>query len=508
MIHHHLRAGGVRRIIELALPHLVKKSSIQRVTLAVGEVTDARWGEALGKSLGAISFEIVCEPAFRYLPDKPPAIASLRRRITKTLTRLAPIPEETLFWMHNPGLARNLVLTDELRRFAAASGVPAVFHHHDFWFENRWSRWRGMRAAGFRSVNAVAEAVFGAGAPMVHATINRSDAAFLDRTRTGAWMPNLTSRQKSSPASEREAARDWLAAKLGDPAPVWLFPTRFLRRKNLAEAVLVTRWLNPEGWLVTTAGVSSSEEAGYARRLESAARRSGWRARFRMLEREDGSAPSIPALLAAAEAVVMSSAQEGFGLPYLEAVAAGRPLIARRLPNVVPDLEVFGFQLPWLYDEIWIDPALLDEKKERARQVAAWKNWRNQIPSSLQKLAGRPPVLERASGRPLPFSRLTLDGQLEVLAHPADESWAFCQHANPDLARWKTSIAEGRFSCASWPREADARIGGRAYAQRFWSAVGHPPEPLTAAACQALQREFIRERLGSPHLYPILFSPQ
>ncbi len=100
--------------------------------------------------------------------------------------------------------------------------------------------------------------------------------------------------------------------------------------------------------------------------------RGGWRRcpawsvariRFRMLDHEDGHAPSIPALLAASEAVVMTSAQEGFGLPYLEAVAARIPLIARRLPNVVPDLESFGFRLPWLYDEVWVDPAMLNEKK-------------------------------------------------------------------------------------------------------------------------------------------------
>jgi glycosyltransferase involved in cell wall biosynthesis len=507
VIHHHLRAGGVRRIIELALPHLVKESSIRRVTLAVGESNDPRWIEALRKSLGAIPLQVVCTPAFRYLPDKPPAVDVLRRRIARTLTQLAPVPEETLFWMHNPGLARNLILTDELRRFSAGCGVPAVFHHHDFWFENRWSRWPGLRAAGFRTVDAVAEAIYGAGAPIVHATINRCDAAFFERRRTGAWMPNLTSRQKPCPAAERDAARRWLTDKLGDAGPVWLFPTRFLRRKNLAESVLVTRWLQPEGWLVTTAGVSSAEEAGYARRLENAARRGGWRARFRMLEHEDGHAPSIPALLAAAEAVVMTSAQEGFGLPYLEAVASGRPLVARRLPNVVPDLEAFGFQLPWLYDEIWIDPALLDEKKERARQRAAWTAWRRQIPTSVQKQTGRPAVLERSVGNLLPFSRLTLDGQLEVLAHPADESWALCRRANPDLARWKTSVAAGRFDRASWPREADAQIGGPAYAQRFWTAIGCPPDPLSASACRALQQAFIRERLGSGHLYPILFSP-
>ena len=43
--------------------------------------------------------------------------------------------------------------------------------------------------------------------------------------------------------------------------------------------------------------------------------------------------------------MMLTSAQEGFGLPYLEAAALRKPLIARHLPNVVPDLLELGFSL-------------------------------------------------------------------------------------------------------------------------------------------------------------------
>jgi hypothetical protein len=355
-------------------------------------------------------------------------------------------------------------------------------------------------------VDAVGESIFGVGASIVHAAINRSDAAFLQERNSGAWMPNLTTRQKPCSADERKGARRWLTERLGSDGPVWLFPTRFLRRKNLAEAVLVTRWLRPDGWLVTTAGVSSPEEAAYARRLEGAAQRGAWRVRFRMLEHEDGRAPAIPALLAASEAVVMTSAQEGFGLPYLEAAAARRPLIARRLPNVVPDLESFGFRFPWLYDEIWVDPALLNEKKERERQTVAWRTWRDTIPGALRKIAGKPLVLKQPSGGPFPFSRLTLAGQLEILSHPADDAWKHCEPWNPELAAWKNQAAVGRLAVPVWPPGADDWIGGAAYAKRFWEAARKDSAPSTAGECHAIQRNFILERLGSEYLYPILFS--
>lgn len=496
----------MRRIIELALPHLVKSSAVRRVTLAVGENADEGWVSNLRRSLGKIPLTIVCEPAFRYQSELKMATGVACRRIAEALGRIAEDPAETLFWFHNPGLARNPFLTGEIRKFAASQRTRVLFHHHDFWFENRWARWPDLRKAGFRTVDAVGELIFGAGAPIGHATINRRDAAFLEHRFPGAWLPNLSRRQKSCSATERKAARRWLAEKLGDAGPVWLFPTRFLRRKNLAEAVLLARWLRPESWLVTTAGVSSPEEAAYARQLESSAKKGKWRVRFRVLENGDKRAPSIPALLAACEAVVMTSAQEGFGLPYLEAVAAGRPLIARRLPNVIPDIESFGFRLPWLYDEVWIDAAVLDEKKERARQIVAWRAWRAAIPGPLQKYAAESAVLKLPAGKPFPFSRLTLAGQLEVLGQPADDVWNQCARWNPDLSRWKTDVSSEEFAVSAWPEGADDFIGGPAYAERFWEAVGTISQRSSATECRAIQRKFIRERLGTEHLYPILFN--
>ena len=103
---------------------------------------------------------------------------------------------------------------------------------------------------------------------------------------------------------------------------MWLLPCRLLRRKNIAEALLLTRWLRPEAWLVTTGGVSSAEEQAYADGLAAAAQTHGWRLRLGILHGDESQKPSVPELLAASEAVLLTSLQEGFGLPYLEAAAA------------------------------------------------------------------------------------------------------------------------------------------------------------------------------------------
>ena len=277
--HNHLRPGGVRRIIELALPYLISGpgASISSVTLAVGDADAADWLEELSLALPGVRLGLFHEPAFRYVSEQQSSPALTRRRIRSALERLVPPARasETILWLQNPGLARNVILVEELAKFSQRRSIPLVAHHHDFWFENRWRRWPEMRASGYRTTAAVARAVFAAGAPACHVAINRLDHSVLRKHLDARWLPNLSGATQPPGALDIAAARRWLAESLGDRAPVWIFPTRFLRRKNLAEAILLTRWLCPEGWFVTTAGVSSSDEAPYARRLEEAARDGG-----------------------------------------------------------------------------------------------------------------------------------------------------------------------------------------------------------------------------------------
>ena len=309
-------------------------------------------------------------------------------------------PAETLFWAQNLALARNLILSDELAKFSARHGLALLSHHHDLWFENRWARWSEMRTCGFRSLAAVARASFAAKARVCHVTINKLDYAVLSKHlgSQAKCLPNLSERGGQPSRARIRAARDWLKSHLGDDCPVWIFPTRFLRRKNLAEAVLLARWLRPDAWFVTTAGVSSREERNYARRLESMALREKWKARFRILD-SNNSAPPIEDIVMASEVMLLTSAQEGFGLPYLEAAAFEKPLIARHLPNVVPDLLELGFSFPHLYEEILIAPDLLDLKSERSRQQRLWREWKAAMPSLCRRLAKRPVLLNSSARR-------------------------------------------------------------------------------------------------------------
>jgi hypothetical protein len=281
-----------------------------------------------------------------------------------------------------------------------------------------------------------------------------------------------------------------------------------LRRKNIGEALLLTRWLRPEAWLVTTGGVSSADEKAYAEKLATAARKHDWRLRLGILSGNGQSTPGVAELMAASEAVLLTSIQEGFGLPNLEAAASSRPLVARRLPNIAPDLAELGFRFPQSYDEILTDPRLFDWDEEFRRQEMLFRTWLQRLPRGVRKVAGVPALLARRTAHPVPFSRLTLTAQLEALGHSPEESWNLCAPLNPFLHGWKQRAATGRLQVSPWPRSAAKRLGGTAYAKCFEQMIRRATQDAgNPAASLSAQEEFIRARLDSAHLFPLLWAP-
>ena len=515
IVHYHLRPGGIRRIIELATPHLLRRfdAKISAVVLACGEANDGKLNDHFQEKLLPTPLEWFIEPAFNYFSEQRPSAAKLTKAVRAAMTKLLhdATADNCLVWAHNLGVGRNLLLTRELVRVCERRHIPLVAHHHDWWFDNRWRRWPEMRRCGFRTLNAVARTIFPRARKLHHVTINHADAHILQRHLPGwvGWLPNLTERVPPPSESRLRWAREWLRGKmkLGD-APIWIVPCRLLRRKNVAEALLLKRWLRPESWLVTSGGVSSADEQPYADDLGAAANRHQWRLRMGLLQGDQTNKPSVAELLAISEVVLLTSLQEGFGLPYLEAAVAERPLIARALPNIAPDLAQFGFRFPQLYEELLIDPCLFDWNAERQRQQRLLHGWQRQLPSTCRARVGEPSLLA-AHGQPsvVPFSRLTLTAQLEVLAQPREFSWNSCAPLNPFLIEWQKRAGQQRFKITSWPPEATDWLSGPAYARRFAKILRATPSGAPARmAGVAAHEDFIEEKIGSEHLFPLLWA--
>ena len=471
ILHYHLRPGGIRRIIELATPHLVKANrAIENVILASGEKADSKWKKFFENKVAPTPLSFFIEPSFNYLSEQNATAPDVTRQIREGVKKLFAESngENTLVWMHNPGIARNLILNRELVRECESKNIRVISHHHDLWFDNRWLRWPEMQRFGFRSLDSAASAIFPPASNVRHFTINRSDATRLQKyfgKRIG-WLPNLSERTPPPKTERLREARVWLQRCIRDKkAPVWILPCRLLRRKNIAEALLLVRWLRPRAWLVTTGGASSADEQFYFDKLSAAAQQHHWRLRLGILAGDEARKPSVAELLAVSEAVMLTSIQEGFGLPYLEAAASRRPLIARAIPNIAPDLDRFGFRFPQCYEEILIAPELFDWKKEFQRQTKLFETWREQLPRVCRRLTGEPVLLAADENpQPVPFSRLTLSAQIEVLSKPARESWEKCAPFNPFLVEWKRRATSGKLKITPWPRSADAWLSGAAYA--------------------------------------------
>jgi glycosyltransferase involved in cell wall biosynthesis len=514
IVHHHFRPGGVRRVIELATPHLVTHwpGTIRAIVLATGEAPDPAWLRTFRAHLPSTPIKVLVQPAFGYVSELKTDGETIRRHVLDGLLKLLRETrhDDSLIWAHNLGLGRNLHLARELTFNCHCCNIPLIAHHHEWWFENRWHHFTAMRNSGFRKLSTVASAVL-AGSPHIsHAVINQADARVLEKHFPGlaGWLPNPVESTAPPSTPRVRAARGWLSQQLGGKAPVWLLPCRLLRRKNIAEALLLTRWLRPEAWLVTTGGVSSAEEQAYADTLAAAAQTQGWRLRLGILQGDETQKPTVPELFAASEAVLLTSVQEGFGLPYLEAAALRRPLVARELPNIKPDLAKFGFKFPQSYHEVQVDPSLFDWRAERNRQKRLFGEWKSLMPRAAAKLVGQPAML--AGGEepgPVPFSRLTLTAQLEVLARPIAQSWERCAPLNPFLQTWRERAVAGQLRTSRWPRSAARWLGGRAYTRRFLELVPQllAPRPR-AGAPQEAQAEFLRQKLRAENLYPLLWN--
>lgn len=514
IIHHHFRPGGVRRVIEVATPHLLAgvRPRVTEVVLAGGEPPDDLWWTRFTTALAPVPVRRFIEPAFGYLAEQRRRAPAVTARCRAALAELlaGATAETAAVWAHNLSLGRNLLFARELLGACAARGVPVLAHHHDWWFDNRWPHWAEMRRAGFRGTGAVAAALFG-GRRVQHLVINHADADALRPALGGrvTWLPNPVEPAAAVPPGRRDFARRWVRRQLGAAAPVWLVPCRLLRRKNLAEALLLTRWLRPEAWLVTTGGVSSAGEQRYASRLAAAAARQGWPLKLAVLAGDEAGKPGVPELLAVSEVILLTSLAEGFGLPYLEAAAAGRPLIARALPNIMPDLARFGFRFAQAYTELLAAPEWFDWRHERARQARLFAAWRQGVAAPYRRFVEPPALLQAGRPEPVPFSRLTLTAQLEVLAHPAELTWETACALNPWLRDWRGRAGGQNLAVTAWPSGAARWLGGAACARRFLQALraARRHRAVTPAAARRCQETCVQTRLRAARQYPLLWSP-
>ena len=422
LLHYHFRPGGVRRVIEQGLPALAATAGLSHVLMASGESPDATWRQHMETALHPCTVDWFIEPALGYWSEQTLPASAVRDAIRAALHRLTS--GGSVLWVHNLSVGRNMILTQEVT--AAAQTSEVWLHHHDWWWDGRWERWPEMAGQGITSLSEAMAATLPNAEGARHFCINAGDARHLREWTGGVFhfLPNPTV-PESVTAAKTESAREFLRHITGYNS-WWLYPCRGMRRKNIAEALLVQRCLAPEAVMVTTCGAGSAAERGYFSALTIAAAQHGWPLRTGVCTNGDG--PPVSHLLAAADAVAVTSLREGFGLIYGE--AAGRPLAARIPSGLDETLRATGFTFQNGWRELRTPHGACDADAETARTASGRLRLRDGLPRELHGLVERWQPESQAAPD---FGTLSLTGQLEVLRQSLPALRRSCLALNPAL---------------------------------------------------------------------------
>jgi hypothetical protein len=95
IVHYHLRPGGIRRVIELATPHLVQQfGKVESVTLACGEANDEKWNQNFTRlDRTDRSWTWLIEPALGYFSEQKKSPEKIRAELKPRWQQLLPAAE-------------------------------------------------------------------------------------------------------------------------------------------------------------------------------------------------------------------------------------------------------------------------------------------------------------------------------------------------------------------------------------------------------------------------------
>jgi FMN phosphatase YigB (HAD superfamily) len=359
IVHYHLAAGGVTRVIEAAAQVLDQAGICH--TVLTGETV-----EGLGylHFPGTLTGEQLAE--------------NLR---TAAAERLGAAPD--VWHFHNHSLGKNCLLPVVISLFAEA-GERLVLQIHDLAEQGR--------AADYRAI---------ADHPKLYPVAPQLHYAFLNSRDVSVFLTAGLSLSHVTLLANPVAAS--LLVSTPAASPILFAPIRGIRRKNLGELVFLAA-LAPVG---SYFAISRAPENPTARPIHDTwqkfAKKHQLPIEFDVVDRFSpvaGASASFESWVCHSTHFVTTSVSEGFGLPWLEAAALGKPLFGRNLAHLAADHARHGICAGDLYDRIlipldWVDLALL----------------RDHLVTSLERNF-------RAYGRPL--TQEILAATLEALV---DEGW-------------------------------------------------------------------------------------
>lgn len=358
ILHHHLNRGGVTSVVAnhlRSLATLPEADRPERVVVFYDGQHDG-WPNDLPSEL---SIALVEEPALAY--DAPGAEADpekLADTLSDRFDAAGVLPGDSLLHAHNHALGKNASLPRALEHLAG-DGWRMLLQVHDFAEDNRPENYTHLQQAiGVPDPDELGQILYPQASSVHYATLTERDADILraagfadERLHT---LPNPVADFGEMPSTDEAKARVFPALGLPPETRLVVYPVRGIRRKNLGEMLLLSA-LAPEGmcFAVTLAPKNPVELASFDR-WRRLAESLGLPCRF-----DTGGSPEhggygcdFRDTLAAADAILTTSMAEGFGMVFLEAWLAGKPLVGRDLPEITREFKAVGMKFDGMWEEL------------------------------------------------------------------------------------------------------------------------------------------------------------
>jgi FMN phosphatase YigB (HAD superfamily) len=324
LVHYHLAPGGVTRVIESASQAL-GSAGIPYVILTGEKIA--------GLGYLATPGEFTTQQL----------LASLRDAAADALGGPPDI-----WHFHNHSLGKNCLLAEVIAQLAT-EGARLVLQIHDLAEAGRPENYALIAECG-----------------ELYPFSPRTHYAFLNsrdqRVFTRAGLP-----AGNSSVLANAIAGSSNSSLTVSPTPMLFAPIRGIRRKNLGELALLSA-LAPAGtWFAVSRAPLNPDALPVHDTWRKFAKRHRLSIEFDVVERlapAAGAGNDFDTWVERATHFVTTSVAEGFGLPFLEAIAHGKSLIGRNLPHLTEEHARHGIAPGSLYDRLlipldWIDLTIL-----------------------------------------------------------------------------------------------------------------------------------------------------
>jgi FMN phosphatase YigB (HAD superfamily)/glycosyltransferase involved in cell wall biosynthesis len=376
IVHYHLNRGGVAQVI---LNHLRALGRTQcpgwpeRVAILYGGRRHD-WPEAVFTDPPPFPVELIELPTLDYDNEPVARADELAGELLAALSDRGFSRDDTILHCHNHSVGKNASLSGALSRLAD-DGCRMLLQIHDFAEDFRPDNYRHLvTALGVDEPRDLAGLLYPQGPGVHYAVLTRRDRAVLAAAGVAGdrlhLVPNPVAEFDDLPAADAARPAVWQALGLKADARLVVYPARGIRRKNVGEMLLLSALGDRNAtFAVTLLPINPAERVSFDR-WHALSDELGLPCRFDTAG--EGGLAYVD-VLSAADALLTTSVAEGFGMVFLEAWLAGRPLVGRNLPEITADFVEEGIRFPWLYDKLSIPMGWLDERELRSEWTSAYR---------------------------------------------------------------------------------------------------------------------------------------